>query len=83
MASCGVSRKLAEMETLAELWAEDIQSHFNSMVHNGKLWDELAVKFVEKTSSLKKKIKRLRKRYRNYKKARVSQGLLLLESRPY
>ena len=65
------------METLAELWADDsIQIKFNTMVHNGKIWDELAQKYNTQTGNtrsgaqVKEKIKRLKRQYRNREKQR-------------
>ena len=69
------------METLVALWTDkEIQQKFESMVHNGKIWDNLSDKFKELTQversgkQLKQKIKKLRKWYREYKKGHGKSG---------
>ena len=60
MASRGTSWKVDDVETLAELWADDsVQIKFNTMVHNGKVWD------ARSGVQVKEKIKRLKRQYRN------------------
>ena len=73
MASRGTSWKVDDVETLAELWADDsVQIKFNTMVHNGKVWDDLARKYntqqtgnARSGAQVKEKIKRLKRQYRN------------------
>ena len=71
------SWKVDGMETLVELWATDsIQIKFNTMVHNGKIWHELAQEYNTQTGNtrsgaqVKEKIKRLKRQYRNREKQR-------------
>ncbi len=46
----GTTWSLDDMETLAELWSDQqIQQKFQTMVHNGKIWDKLAAKFSAQT----------------------------------
>ena len=82
MTGRGVTFTLLESEMLAQLWANgEIQKKFNSMVHNGKIWDDLAKEFnliyPEQTrngTQLKTKIKALKKWYRDYKKGQGKSG---------